>query len=53
MIEVGAVTAVHYLLHGTTFVSSHDFEKLNLEAHLNDIYNAERVTTIVIFHLTL
>ncbi len=31
--EVGAVTAVHYLLRGTTFVSSHDFQTLHLGRH--------------------
>ncbi len=35
--EVSAVTAVHYLLHGTTFVSSHDFQTLHLGCHLSDI----------------
>ncbi len=47
MHEVGAVTAVHYFLHGRTFVSSHDFEKLHLGRHLNDLNESENSMTIL------
>ncbi len=32
--ECSAVTAVHYLLHSTTFVCLHDFQTLYLGRHL-------------------
>ncbi len=35
--EVGAVTAVNYLLHNTTFVCSHAFEPLHFGRHINDL----------------
>ncbi len=45
--EVGAVTAVHYLLHGTTFVSSHDFQTLHLGRHLQDLNEEEGYLTVL------
>ncbi len=39
--EVGAVIAVYYLLHGTTFVTSHDFQTLYQSRHLQDLNNEE------------
>ncbi len=35
--EVSAVNAVHYLLQGTTFGISHDFQPLHLACHLSDV----------------
>ncbi len=45
--EVGAVTAVHYLLHSTTFVSSHDFQALHLCRHLQDLNKEESYITVL------
>ncbi len=47
MVEVGAVTAVHYLLHSTTLVCSHDFQSLHLGRHLTDVEEAESDVGIV------
>ncbi len=48
MVEVGAVTAVHYLLHGTTLVSSHEFQSLHLGRHLNDLKETESNVRIIL-----
>ncbi len=45
--EVGAVTAVHYLLHGTRFVSSHDFQALHFGLFLQDLNDEEVYLTIL------
>ncbi len=34
--EFSAATAVHCLLHGPKFVTSHDFQQIYLECHLSD-----------------
>ncbi len=34
--EFSVVTAVHCLVHGPKFVTSHDFQQLHLECHLSD-----------------
>ncbi len=41
MEEFGAVPAVHYLLHETTLVCSHEFQSLHLGRHLNDLEETE------------
>ncbi len=47
MVEVGAVTAVHYLLHGTTLFCSHKFQSLHLGRHLNDLDKIEADVNIL------
>ncbi len=45
--EVGAVTAVHYLLQGTIFVSSYYFQTLHLSPHLQDFNEEESHPTVL------
>ncbi len=47
MVEVCAVRAVHYLLHSTTLVCSHDFQSLHLGRHFTDVEEAESDVGIV------
>ena len=47
MLEVGAVLAVHYLLHESTFVCSHDFQTLHLGKHLQRLDNQESSVALV------
>ncbi len=45
--KVGAVTAVHYLLHGTTFASSRNFQSLHVCLHLQDLNEEEGYLTVL------
>ncbi len=44
--EIGSVTAVHYLIQSTTFVSSNDFQTLNLGSHFQDLNEEEGYRTV-------
>ena len=47
LIEVEAVMAVHYLLHGTAFVCSHDFQTLHLGRHLIELSEIEHEISLI------